>query len=120
MIALKMVKQCLNSLRKIHRACCRVVRQGIANPLTGVRIPPCSPNLGIGAMSRNKIEFKVNDDITYAPYEKEFDVKVIGVDVTPPMAVEDDERIFYEFKLQNLKVVSSGLCIKESIYYEEG
>ena len=70
--------------------------------------------------NRNKIEFGINDDITYAPYEKEFSVKIAAVDIVPAghIGEQDDVRIFYEFRLQGIMVQATGLCIKESIYYE--
>jgi len=69
---------------------------------------------------RNKIEFGINDDATYAPYEKSFDVKITTIDVVPVgNGGKKDERIFYEFKLQGITVQATGLCFKESIYFEE-
>lgn len=67
---------------------------------------------------RNKIEFRVGETVTYAPYEKEFPVKITEVDAVSVGMFGRDERIFYRFRLQNIDVVSSGKCIKESIYYE--
>ncbi|MCK4500540.1 hypothetical protein KAU11_08575 [Candidatus Babeliales bacterium] len=67
--------------------------------------------------ARNKIEFRVGDKITYAPYEKEFEVKVTAVDVIPVGRSTTDDRIFYNFKLDGIEMTSSGLCIKESIYF---
>lgn len=53
---------------------------------------------------RNKIEFSENDDITYAPYEKSFSVKVLEVDVIPIGRSDRDERIFYTMRVQNSTV----------------
>lgn len=73
---------------------------------------------GVDSM-RNKIEFSVNDDITYAPYEKSFAVKILEVDVIPVGRSNKDERIFYTMRVQNITVCATGLCIKESMYYKE-
>lgn len=69
-------------------------------------------------MKRNKIEFEVGSDATYAPYEKEFSIKIIAVDVIPVGLGKKDERIFYQFRLQNIMVSATGKCIKESIYFD--
>ena len=78
-------------------------------------------------MIKNDIEFELGDEITYKPYETPMQCKVVGVDVPkmPAINVESDPRIFYEVAfIENDKITgtvfsTSGLCIKQSKYFEE-
>ncbi len=74
-------------------------------------------------MVLHEIEFKIGDKVTLYPYEKEYKRVVIGVKPHQNAWGYPDERVWYELatlgKPDELCVVATGLCIKESIYFGE-
>jgi hypothetical protein len=68
--------------------------------------------------TKNKIEFSVNQEVTYRPYGKDVAAIVKEVDINGSISCENDTRVFYRLS-GNANAVTSGLSIKESIYFEE-
>ncbi len=69
-------------------------------------------------MTKHKIEFKVDQKVTYRPYGKDIAAIVKEVDVVGSVSDANDERVFYRLG-GNANAVTSGLSIKESVYFEE-
>lgn len=70
-----------------------------------------------------KVEFNINDSVTFVSYGKELKATVkdtqkgingtgFHVDGSP------DERVFYKLTGKGVLTCTSGLCIKESSFYQ--
>lgn len=71
---------------------------------------------------RHKVEFGVGDTVTYAPYETEDKMYVVGIRPHQSIWGHPDVRVWYQLSkdklLQHFTSETTGLCIKESIYFK--